>query len=385
MHTMQLRDLAGEIQRQASAAHDLVVPTSRIRLTEPTPTISGEALLNDLLSRPLTSGMAVPRGIRLAVEGNGDFAVTDHAHRQIAQRVGIPAAYYDRLRKSSPALLAENVNHWWTAEPDRRMLRTLDGRVRAFVSDRFRALDNWMIANAALPVILGTTDVEILTCNLTERKLYIEVRLPKVSEAIRSQSAVGDVVQAGIRLTNSEIGVGAFAVQPMAWVLRCTNGLVVCEGFARRHVGKRIAGDGDDVVADFYGDDTVQADNQALLLKIRDEVKHAMDATSFRGHVERFQAAADQKLDPTKLNDAIAVVKTRYALTEMEGDGILGALVQGGDLSRWGLQNALTFQAHDKSASDYDRAIEYQEAGGDLATMDPAEWDALMAKTVGKS
>lgn len=65
-------------------------------------------------------------------------AVTDHAHGQIAQRLDIPAKYYNRMRSEAPALLAANVNNWFQEQPERRMIRTLDGKARAFLSDRYR-------------------------------------------------------------------------------------------------------------------------------------------------------------------------------------------------------------------------------------------------------
>ena len=54
------------------------------------------------------------------------------AHRQIGTHLKIPAAYYDRMLSDYPELLAENVNSWFQREPTQRMVRTLDGTVRAF-------------------------------------------------------------------------------------------------------------------------------------------------------------------------------------------------------------------------------------------------------------
>lgn len=57
------------------------------------------------------------------------------AHRQIGTHLKIPAAYYDRMLSDYPELLAENVNSWFQREPTQRMVRTLDGTVRAFLSN----------------------------------------------------------------------------------------------------------------------------------------------------------------------------------------------------------------------------------------------------------
>ena len=62
------------------------------------------------------------------------------AHRQIGTHLKIPAAYYDRMLSDYPELLAENVNSWFQREPTQRMVRTLDGTVRAFLSNRYGSL-----------------------------------------------------------------------------------------------------------------------------------------------------------------------------------------------------------------------------------------------------
>ncbi len=52
-------------------------------------------------------------------------------------------------------------------------------------------------------------------------------------------------------------------------------------------------------------------------------------------------------------------------------------LIRGGDLSAWGLANAITRTAED--AADYDRATELEVAGGRVIELGPADWKALAA------
>lgn len=46
----------------------------------------------------------------------------------------------------APELLAQNLNCWFTKEPAQRMLRTLDGTARAYLSNRYRRIDNLLYA-----------------------------------------------------------------------------------------------------------------------------------------------------------------------------------------------------------------------------------------------
>src|SRR5690606_27383707 len=132
----------------------------------------------------------------LALSGVEDLVplpLLDTAHGQLSDRLGIPKAYYDRMRDAAPALFDANVNHWLSAGDERRLVRTLDGRVRAILSDRYRVLDNLDLASVAIPV-LEEHGFEVVSAELTERKLYLKATTPRICAEVRP----GDAVQAGI-------------------------------------------------------------------------------------------------------------------------------------------------------------------------------------------
>ncbi len=73
---------------------------------------------------------------RITFENGGktmNFGINTLAHQQIASRLGIPLKYYQRMQAEAPALLDENVNNWLEQAPARRMLRAMDGNIRAFL------------------------------------------------------------------------------------------------------------------------------------------------------------------------------------------------------------------------------------------------------------
>lgn len=78
------------------------------------------------------------------------------------------------------------------------------------------------------------------------------------------------------------------------------------------------------------------------------------------------------KGDPVR---TIEVVGTRYLLNEGERSGLLRHLIEGGDLSAYGLVNAVTHFSQD--VDDYDRATEFEALGGRLLEQSKAEWDTL--------
>ena len=126
----------------------------------------------------------------------------------------------------SPALLAGNVNHWFQKDDGkRRMVRSMDGVARAFVSDAFLRLDNEHVAEAtfrALEAVKDNSDIEMLSCDVTDRRLYLKFAFPKVEGDV----VVGDTVRSGVIVRNSEIGLGSFEVFPFMYRLVCLNGMV---------------------------------------------------------------------------------------------------------------------------------------------------------------
>lgn len=81
--------------------------------------------------------------LHLSLDGKTyGFGIGELAHQQIASRLNIPFRYYVKMQSEAPDLLDQNINRWLNEKPERRMVRVLDGKVRAFLSDRYRRLDN---------------------------------------------------------------------------------------------------------------------------------------------------------------------------------------------------------------------------------------------------
>lgn len=141
---ISLVEMAKEIQRQAELKADYVMDTRSLRL---------EPFGSDLYLNAYT-----PSG-EMAVE---PLEINAIAHRQIGTHLKIPAAYYDKMLTQHPQLLSENVNAWFEREPAVRLVRTIGGTARAFLSNRYRRIDNLDIAGIVLPVLqdtLGSNDL----------------------------------------------------------------------------------------------------------------------------------------------------------------------------------------------------------------------------------
>jgi len=208
--------------------------------------------------------------------------------------------------------------------------------------------------------------VQIVSSEVTDRRLYIHFVVPTIQGEVK----VGDVVQAGGILSNSEVGLGSVSVSGLIWRLWCLNGAKTGETFRKHHVGRQI----EDNEA-LWADDTKKADDKAVLLKVRDMVKAVVDETRFRAQLSKLQGLTEGTIsgDPAK---AIEVLARKVGATESEQGGILRALIKGGDLSRWGIVNAITAQAH--TATSYDRAVEFESMGGNLVELPRGEWKEIL-------
>lgn len=344
-----LVELATELRRQLGTKKDLIVPSP--------------------LMQHSTDDDGNSRIVVEEVTGPSHYGITDLARRQLADKLKIPFAYFERMRADQPALLDSNVNTWLHSETDKRMLRTLDGRVRAVLSDRYRRLDNYELAEHVLPILQRLPGSRFESVELTDTRLYLKVVTPN----LKFEVAPGDVVQAGVVVSNSEVGHGTLSVQPLIFRLVCRNGMIAADRTLRKtHVGKAI-GSGDDAMV-LFKEDTLQADDHAFFLKVRDVVEAAVSEATFLQVAQKMQRTMDLRLraDTTRV---VEVLADRYALNEVERSGVLQHLIEGGDLSGYGLVNAITHFSQD--VADYDRATEFESLGGKLIELGAKEWKEM--------
>ncbi len=287
-----------------------------------------------------------------------EFAVSGLAHRQIAARLEIPFRYYQKMQGDYPELLDDNINAWLQKRHEKRMLRILDGKVRAFLSDRYRRLDNLELCAAVLPVIRDMDGAEIKSCEITDCRMYIKV----VSRTLQAEVRPGDIVRAGFVISNSEVGLGSLRVEPLVYRLVCTNGLIA-EDFGKKkyHVGRQISCE--DNAYELYSDKTLEQDDKAFFMKAGDIVRAAADENKFNLIVGRMKEAAGT---PTGDNpvETVKELADRFLLNDEEQTEILKQFFAEGDRSRYGLVNAIT--AAGKNAENYERATSLERIGGNL-------------------
>lgn len=364
-----LRDLAVELRRQLETKRDLMADTRLSSLH-----VGGED------EPPLALVVDLPGGAEA-------FEPTRLCHQQIAAHLDVPWRTYERLlagiepkdgsrkrRRPHPDLLAHLCNGLFARENSTRMIRTMDGKARAFLSNSYQPRDNWdLLDTAVLPVLAEFPGrIQIKECTLTETNMYVKLFLPDLAKQVTPK--VGDVVRGGAIIQNSEVGLGQCAVYPYTDVLWCTNGAVHTEfGQGQRHVGRRITGE--ESAWEFYSDATKKLDDAAFFAKVADTLRGVLNETVFDAIVAQMRDLAGMPLaDAPK---AVEVIVAKHSLTEGEGESMLADLIARGEApTAWGLVNAVTATARDTENAD--RKVELEVLAGNL-TSDRTWMEALAA------
>ena len=333
MQKQELVPVFQELKRQRETRRDLIVD-----------------------SRTLTA-VAEPERMVIDIPKYGAHPLTPWAHDQLSEKVQIPQKYYSRMIDAKNFdLLADNVNAWLPTE-DRRMIRILDGNIRAILSDRYRVLDNYDLVFLALDEFTKA-GAEVHKLNLTESHLFVKAVTPRLKGEIRP----GDIVQGGLIIKNSEVGASRFAVEPFVLRLKCTNGLVISQGYSRVHLGKRKE------EGEFnWSSETINLENQAIWSAVRDVIQQTFDPANFEAVIAKLKNNAETPVNTPV--QAVNNVVTAIGLTEATKEMLLKNFLEEKDYTQWGMTNALTATARQLPAPD--DQVNLETRASDIALMHP--------------
>lgn len=397
-----LEDLARLLSDQHARKVDVVAPATslsaaggRIHLTGAQPEIDMEGVHD-------VDGLYLPT--RLADE-------------QIADRLGIPNHYVRRLREERLDLWDANVNGWLRgtvevapapiellareigggATPDPRsfLLRMFRddsgvGVLRAFLSQTYRIIDNLDVLTAALEgVAAAGVNVDVVGCDLTERRMSIKIAAPEVAalapvllanyrtpfddtNPTRAAQAAAHgwlapddrpTVFAGFVISNSETGGGAFTITPRLIVKVCRNGLTITKDALRNvHLGGRL----DEGIIQWSAE-TQQRSLSLVTSQTRDAVATFLNVDYVKAAVAGIEEKAGKPIEGDPIKAVQSVAKTlRYSNERTEA--IVSMFVRSADLTAGGIMQAIT--AHAQTVEDADVAADLEADG--LAALDAA-------------
>jgi len=357
-----LVELATELERIKNNTRDFLVP-------------AGKLSMNENAELCFTTPPKVQLAYQAVENHEKTVALNSWSSGQLANFTEIPKAYYDRIKKENPRLLADSVNHGLARKPtEPRMVRTVDGKVRAFVSNKFRrGLGNFELLDSNLEIMMEK-GFQVQSAELTDQRLYVKAVSPKVQAEIK----VGDVVNFGIVLSNSDVGAGEFRLETFIYRLSCLNGMVGAKLTSARHLQRAISSGEESM--EIFSDQTLNLSDAAFFSGMRDMFLNAIKPENFDVAVNKLREASERKIYNTNLDQ---VVELTMNATKVRGEGIkhsiLAALMSGNEgagLTQYGLVNSFTRAAQD-AALDYDTATELERAGGQIIELGAQQWKRI--------
>ena len=110
-------------------------------------------------------------------------------------------------------------------------------------------------------------------------------------------------------------------------------------------------------------------------MKIQDTVRAAVDEAKFRTVVGQMRTAKEAIMNTDNIPEFVRLTSRSFGITESEEKGVLKHLIEGKDLSLYGLSNAVTRFSQD--VESYDRATDLEGIGYKILTMPSKQWNRI--------
>lgn len=357
-----LQQLADRVLDVATRKADYIVPARKMAF----------------VANPLDGSVRMDASPR-DTDGIIDGLLDRHAYGQACAILNVPKRYADMLRASDDrdvnTLLGTSLTTLARASDGRHLIRTLgdpdaapgiNPHVRAILSDRYRRIDNEEVVERIVPAI--PDGFGVASANVSPAYMYLKfVRETELDVDPRLGG-----LKIGVEIRNSEVGAGALTIRPTLFRLVCLNGMTSTKAQRFVHLGSRDERDGHVP----YADATLALEDRAMLAKVADAIRWAVSDQVADDLIGSVNAAAGSTT-VRRPDQAVERLADRWDLTDERKGNILRHLATGGDLSRWGMTNAITRAAQDEDT--YDQRAEMEALGGQALAMPVREWEAVAA------
>ena len=155
---------------------------------------------------------------------NLSYDLTDWAFSQACNSLGMPARYEKKLAGRMPAMVQQQFNYWKNELNKDVLLRTKDNNIRGFLSTGYAPYNNENLVEQLHS--MGNSYGDPIACCLNDHIFHLRfVDSSEEYDAGQTVHQVGDILQKGVDVLNSEVGACSVVVTPMVYRLVCTNGL----------------------------------------------------------------------------------------------------------------------------------------------------------------
>lgn len=306
-----------------------------------------------------------------AVAGGQDWGLHRNALSQLCTYSSFPIRYADHLaaagehRQRRMKRLAYCLNQEMEERAaDKRLLRSIGGEVRGFLSDKYKRIDSVKIIDTfsgAMKDINARPYADAasgLGAYSTDLRWSITGVLPQV---FRTNT---DALAVGIQLRNSDFGRGRLELSMYLIRLWCLNGATARDVMKKTHIGSRL----DENIE--YSRRTYELDTATSVSALKDAISDVMGEKKVEALVEGIKRLESQKVDWAH---ARAQLKKKLLKGEMEK---VEAAFESDDIvnlpagsSPWRVSNALSWVAKSDDVSP-DRKLDLERLAGDVLDVD---------------
>jgi hypothetical protein len=313
--------------------------------------------------------------------------IRDSALPQVGERANpvkpaMNTRWLRAMAADQPEITAELLTRLLGEKKRRRLVRMLDGTVRAFLDQQYRCIDHFDI----LPVLLKKLREcggEVIEGGLSEKHMRIKCTTKAVWDAVADvrRNEDGNWYAGGlgvglrqvaakswgplpggpgtiypvVTFTNSETGHGRLNARVGILMGICFNIATVEEILAEVHLGSSMD-------AGIFSDETRKREAALIISQVNDTIDTAFETEPFRQLIARVKAACEETIyAPAPAVDHLVEFA---GLSQEDRDSIFGSFVADYKPTVFGLAQAVTIHAQKVDCPD--KCVELENLGGTI-------------------
>jgi len=363
MKNLTFEDLRQNLSHLRDIRMDLVMSSKDLSASP-----QGALITPEMPSVVTEHGVGLPRAY---------WTLTEHALSQVATKWKIPVRYLRSLRESSAGeftdLAADILRTHFVADPMDILVRGLrepddtSGVIRAVMSSKYAFVEHFDVLTAVFDGLRLARDqhgivFEPGVASLSDTHMRARVNMPSLSVVAREllkdyrspyTGATGidnPNVFLGFEIRNSEVGAGSFMIVPVIVIQVCNNGMTLTKDlFRKRHLGAKMS-------EGAISSRTMKATMELISSQTVDYVTEIATPAFLQAQVDELQGLA-VPVQPTLVQEHLVA-----AYSEVHANAIFDAFIMSGDITAFGVAQAMTFVSQSDAFSADDARVADDEA-----------------------
>jgi hypothetical protein len=126
---------------------------------------------------------------------------------------------------------------------------------------------------------------------------------------------------------------------------------------------------------EYFSSETRMLEDRSFFAKLADVANGMFTQEAFDKRLAQYRGAQETPITAQDIPAVVELTAKKFNFNEEESNSILGHLIKGANLTKWGLAEAITRAAQDLPS--YDRSTELESIGGQVIELAPSEWKVL--------